>query len=348
MRSELNRVGNGYQLTYDTTGSIGNYPLAASVGPGAADAIFVMGYDYRTASAGAAGSIDPLSGPRYDLTDTVRAYTARVSPSRIILGLPWYGRAWSTTTDEVRAPTRDNGAKYGYSSAANYESVVDLVDQHGRRWDSLEQSPYVVYRRENCTSTYGCVTTWRQLYYEDGASLKLRLAMVNDYDLRGAGMWALGYDGGHAELYRAYAESFARRQVGAPGGDPRARRPTRATRASWSPGRPGTTSPRTTSRCRGRAARGPAGCRGTTATSEVWLGRDGAGYAFRVRARDGRGNVGRVERELRVRRDAVAAPRRASAGSPPTAWRTAPARARSRRGSARSPRARSWPSPAAP
>ena len=32
--------------------------------------------------------------------------------------------------------------------------------------------------------------------------------MVNDYGLRGAGMWALGYDGGHPELYRAFAESF--------------------------------------------------------------------------------------------------------------------------------------------
>ena len=59
-----------------------------------------------SASSSTAGSIDPLSGPRYDLTDTVRAYTARVARSRLILGLPWYGRAWSTTTDDVRARGR--------------------------------------------------------------------------------------------------------------------------------------------------------------------------------------------------------------------------------------------------
>ena len=62
MRSELNRIRSGYQLTYDTTGFIGNYPLEASVAAGAADAIFVMGYDYRTAGSSSAGSIDPLSG----------------------------------------------------------------------------------------------------------------------------------------------------------------------------------------------------------------------------------------------------------------------------------------------
>ena len=145
-RTQLNKVRKGYQLTYDTTGYIGNYPLEASVGKGAADAIFVMGYDYRTSSSGTAGSIDPLSGPAYDLADTVRAYTARVSPSRVILGLPWYGRAWSTDDNAPRSKTLP-GAKYGYSAAVNYENVVDLVAKHGRKWDALERSPYVVYRR---------------------------------------------------------------------------------------------------------------------------------------------------------------------------------------------------------
>ncbi len=207
VRSELNKVRSGYQLTYDTTGYIGNYPLEASVAAGAADAIFIMGYDYRTGGAKTAGSIDPLSGPGYDLTDTVRSYTSRVKPSKVILGIPWYGRAWSTVSDAPRSENR-SGLKYGYSSAVNYESLTDLVAKYGRRWDSVEQSPYIAYRRQNCTSTYGCVTSWRQLYYDDGASTKLRLALVNDYGLRGAGMWALGYDGGHPELYRAISESF--------------------------------------------------------------------------------------------------------------------------------------------
>ncbi|MDP2350716.1 MAG: glycoside hydrolase family 18 protein, partial [Chloroflexota bacterium] len=207
VRAELNKVRSGYQLTYDTTGYIGNYPLEASVAAGAADAIFIMGYDYRTAGSTYAGSIDPLNGTGYDLTDTVRAYTARVSPSRIILGIPWYGRAWSTTSDAVRSRNQ-SGEQWGYSTTVNYETLAPLVEQYGRRWDAEEKSPYIVYRRENCTTTYGCVTSWRQVYYEDAASMKLRYALVNDYGLRGAGVWALGYDGGRPELYRAISESF--------------------------------------------------------------------------------------------------------------------------------------------
>ncbi len=131
VRAELNKIGKGYQLTYDTTGFIGNYPLEDSVGSGAADAIFVMGYDYRTAGSSSAGSIDPLSGPRYDLTDTVRAYTGRVPSSRLILGLPWYGRAWSTTTSDVGSKTRSNVAKYGYSTAVTYENLPGLIADYG-------------------------------------------------------------------------------------------------------------------------------------------------------------------------------------------------------------------------
>ena len=292
MRSELNRVRSGYQLTYDTTGSIGNYPLEASVGSGAADAIFIMGYDYRTSSSGTAGSIDPLSGPKYDLTDTVRAYSARVSPSRLILGLPWYGRAWSTTSDAVRADSQ-SGAKYGYSTAVNYESVTDLVAKHGRRWDSAEQSPYVAYRRENCTSTYGCVTSWRQVYYDDEASLKLRLGMVNDYGLRGAGVWALGYDGGHAELYRAFAESFLVDKSAPQSGVEllSSVQPDEGFVVEWA----AKDTSSVVSYDVQVSANGGAWSTwlaGTKATSDVWPGRHGVGYAFRVRARDSKGNTG--------------------------------------------------------
>src|SRR3954466_5229959 len=94
LRSELDAIAPGYQITFDTTGYIGNYPLAAATAPGAADAVFVMGYDYRTSGSGYAGSIDPAAGPGYDLADTIRAYSAAVPASKLVLGLPKYGRAW--------------------------------------------------------------------------------------------------------------------------------------------------------------------------------------------------------------------------------------------------------------
>jgi len=291
IRSELDKVASGYQLTYDTTGWIGNYPLEDSVAPGAADAIFIMGYDYRTSSTGYVGSIDPLSGPAYDLADTVRSYTARVSPSKVILGLPWYGRAWSTATDTVNAANQ-SGAKYGYSAAVNYGNVVDLVAQYGRRWDTREQTPWFAYQRQNCTTTYGCVTTWRQVYYDDAESMMLRLGLVNSYGLRGAGIWALGYDGGHPELYKAISESFLVDDAGPATGIRilAGSQQDESFAVSWT----------------GADVTGVASydvqvstdggpwvdwLKGTTATSDIWIGQDGHGYAFRTRGRDLKGNL---------------------------------------------------------
>jgi spore germination protein YaaH/flagellar hook assembly protein FlgD len=292
IRSELNRVRSGYQVTYATTAYIGNYPLEASVGSRAADAIFIMGYDYRIGSASRSGSISPLSGPGYDLADTVRAYKRRVPGSRLILGIPWYGRAWSTATSSPRSRTL-TGAKYGYSAAVTYENAIDYAKKHGRKWDGVEQSPYVVYRRRNCTNKYGCVTSWRQIWYEDAASLKRRYALVNEYDLRGAGMWALGYEGGRRELYKAISSTLLVAHA-APTARVRSL-PANAADEGFIVRWTGSGFSRIASYDVQVATNGGpwrSWLTRTKATSEVFQGRDGSRYSFRVRAIDVRGLVG--------------------------------------------------------
>ena len=340
LRSEFNKVRSGYQITYDTTAYIGNYPLEASVGRRAADAIFVMGYDYRIGSSSTAGSIDPLSGPGYDLADTVRAYKARVPGSRIILGVPWYGRAWSTATSSPRSRTI-SGLKYGYSTPVNYENVLAFAAKYGRRWDPVEQSPYVVYRRRNCTSTYGCVTSWRQIWYDDAASLRRRYQLVNDYGLRGA---ACGRSATTAATASSTVRSPRRSSWTSPPRRPASgrSRPSRATRASSSDGRARTSagSSRTTSRCRSTAAAGRRGARGRRRPRTCSWGarrramRSGCGRRT-ARATSAHG----TSRRRGWRRPASAA---ASGVSPATGFPTAPGRAPGPRDSARSRRGRSW------
>ncbi|MDQ3127951.1 MAG: glycosyl hydrolase family 18 protein, partial [Chloroflexota bacterium] len=207
VRAELDKVHSGYQLTFDTTGSIGNYPIENATAPGGADAIFIMGYDYRSSASSPVGSIAPLTRTGYDIRDTVAAYTARVAPSKLILGVPYYGRAWSTSSDAVHA-TNTSSTKTGASTTVLYSTAAGYLAQYGRRLEATEQVAWTAYKRENCTTTYGCVTSWRQLYIDDAATLGAKYDIVNSYNLRGAGIWALGYDGTRPELWGAIENKF--------------------------------------------------------------------------------------------------------------------------------------------
>jgi len=293
IRAELNRVARGYHLSFDTMGRPGNYPLEGALAAGGADAVFIMGYDYRMAGANYAGSIDPLAGPAYDLADTVRAYTARVPASRVILGIPYYGRAWSTVSDALNAQTQ-GGEKYGYSSAVNYAVAAEYAAEHGRRYDGREVSAWTAYRKQNCTATYGCVTTWRQIYYDDAVTLKARYDLVNRSGLRGAGIWALGYDGTRPELYRALADKFLNDTTPPEAGIvafTAAAQPDEGFVVRWTAA--DDFSGISSYDVQVSADGGPwAGwLTGTKAVSGTYLGSDNHGYAFRVRARDGKGNL---------------------------------------------------------
>jgi len=70
-------------LTFCGTGDTGYYDVAGLTAAGAADAVFIMGYDFRTGSSSHAGSIDPLTSPKpvYDLTGVVNAWKKRTSAS---------------------------------------------------------------------------------------------------------------------------------------------------------------------------------------------------------------------------------------------------------------------------
>jgi spore germination protein YaaH/flagellar hook assembly protein FlgD len=292
IRTELNRIHSGYQITFDTLGFVGNYPIAKATAPGGADAVFVMGYDYRTSSSNPVGSVAPLTRSGYDIRDTIVAYTARIAPSKIILGVPYYGRAWSTTSSAHHGANR-SGTKYGASTTVLYDTAADYLAEHGRRYDPVEGVAWTAYIRQNCTSTYGCVNSWRQLYVDDAAALGAKYDLVNRYGLRGAGIWALGYDGTRPELWAVIQRKFVTDTTP----------PTSGVRTLAAAQRNPGFSVSWTGRddvavasydVQASVDGGPwvAWLNGTKAASAVWYGTDGHTYAFRVRARDPRGNVG--------------------------------------------------------
>jgi spore germination protein YaaH/flagellar hook assembly protein FlgD len=207
VRSELDKVARGYQLTFDTTGWIGNYPIEKATASGGADAVVIMGYDYRGAKSNPVGSVAPIAGPTYDIGDTVASYLGRIPASKIILGVPYYGRAWSTDSSAIHAKNI-SGTKYGASTTVVYGTARQYAADHGKKRDPVEGAAWTAYKRQNCTAKYGCVTPWRQIYFDDATALGQKYDLINRTNLRGAGIWALGYDGTRTELYQVLKDKF--------------------------------------------------------------------------------------------------------------------------------------------
>ena len=123
--------------------------------------------------------------------------------------MPYYGRAWSTATDgrprqehlghQVRR-LDDRGLRHGRRSYAA-DHGRKLGPGRGRRLDASTGARTA--RRPTAASIRGA-----QLYYDDATALGLKYDLVNRTNLRGVGIWALGYDGTRPELYAALKAKF--------------------------------------------------------------------------------------------------------------------------------------------
>jgi spore germination protein YaaH len=201
LRAALDGVHDGLQLTFDLTTAIGSYDLPALTADDGADAALVMGYDYRIATATRAGGTSPLDtgNAGFGLRATIAQALSVVAPERVILGLPWYGRAWSTASADPHALTQDP-ATFGASQTVEYGASVEQAMLTGRLYDEAEATAWSVYQAVACRA---CPETWRQIWYDDVDGFRTKVGLALDLGLRGVGIWALGDDGAHPELWSA-------------------------------------------------------------------------------------------------------------------------------------------------
>jgi spore germination protein YaaH len=208
LRVELDARVERSTIVFDATGLVTNYDVRALTRRGAADAVLVMGYAFRGYWSPRAGSVAPLHRDGYDVTDAVDAYMALTSPRKIILGVPYYAHAWSTRTDAKNSLVRTDTETFGAPATTTYERARELAVEHGRHYDAVEQVAWTVFRTKVCEE---CRSTWRQVYYDSERALARKYDLVNARDLRGVGIWALGFEGERTELNEVLRDKFGSR-----------------------------------------------------------------------------------------------------------------------------------------
>ncbi len=131
-------------------------------------------------------------------------HSRRLRPTRTILAIPWYGRAWSTRSDESGARTR-GGERFLDPSTRSTASRSPWAATAGRRWNAKQDTAWPSIARRACAT---CPVSYRQLWYDDVDSVSAKVGLARRKGLRGIGIWALGYDGDQPELWSALRYGF--------------------------------------------------------------------------------------------------------------------------------------------
>lgn len=161
------------------------------------DGIFIMGYAFAGSWSMATGPNSPLTGGSINITDTVLdEYAGPLAnhPDKLILGVPYYGHEWTTTSSSAGA------------SVTTFEGSTRFRDDQldsqvfGRLWHSSSQTPWYRWQDES---------TWHQIWYDDAESIGLKFDLAIAQGLQGVGMWALNYDGARPELWAEIEARFA-------------------------------------------------------------------------------------------------------------------------------------------
>lgn len=170
------------------------------------DYFIIMGYDYYWSGSTNTGPNDPLfhfsSTYNYTLSKSVTYYLNKGVPAnKLVLGLPYYGREWPTTSAAVPGTTSGSGTARTYTYVKNNSS--GYYSAANRNSDQASQSTYYVFNNVG----------WRQCFITEENNLRERLDFINKRGIAGMGIWALGYDDGYNQFWNAIESYFTECEI---------------------------------------------------------------------------------------------------------------------------------------
>ena len=161
------------------------------------DGLFIMAYGFHYSGSSVAGPVSPCVPSsfwgQYCCARSIGSYLQYGADSaKVLLGVPYYGYDWPTETGDMGSNTTGSG------TARIYYYAFQEAISYGRIWDDHSLTPWYRYY----------TTEWHQCWYDDSASLDVKLGLVIDSVIGGAGCWALGYDRSYDHLWNTIRRRF--------------------------------------------------------------------------------------------------------------------------------------------
>lgn len=146
------------------------------------DYLFIMSYDehYQGGAAGPVASVGFVE-------DSIKYALKYADKDKIVLGIPFYGRIWEQSGNSLQGNGVDLSQVDTLISTYNGEITFDEKAQ-------APKATFTVKDGDKILSIYGVKMTPGKyvVWFENEDSFEAKLSLVNKYDIKGAGSWALG------------------------------------------------------------------------------------------------------------------------------------------------------------
>ena len=163
----------------------------------AADYLFIMGYDVYGAWSSVAGPSAPLTGGSINIYNSLTSpqqfgTVTQNSPEKLILGVPYYGNHWRTDTENESSDILE------FVGAISYRTIEAGYSWNTEKWSNVFQTPWFSWAAD----------TTNQMWFDNDSSLALKYDFAESLNLKGVGIWALGFDGNRTELWDLINNKF--------------------------------------------------------------------------------------------------------------------------------------------
>lgn len=136
-----------------------------------ADYVVIMGYDEHFAGSSEAGSVASIGYVEYGILEALK----EVPAERLINGIPFYTRGWTTEDGQVSSQVLD------------MVEAKKFVEDHGMKaeWNNTAGQYYA--EKQSKSKLY-------QIWMEDKKSVERKLELMEDHSLGGVAVWMLGLE----------------------------------------------------------------------------------------------------------------------------------------------------------
>jgi spore germination protein YaaH len=161
------------------------------------DYLIVMAYDFHRSSSPVAGPVAPLFEKEASWSESINTYlrdfARQVPTDKLLLGIPFYGYEWQTTSTKPGSFTLPRTG-----ATASYRRIKELLDRREEldlveHWDEDALAPYLSWVEDGKNYL---------VYFENAASVTYKLEYVNQLNLAGIAIWSLGYEGDSRDLWQ--------------------------------------------------------------------------------------------------------------------------------------------------